>query len=54
VELTFKAPGYHDKTVSWVPKDDAILSVTLKRASTSSPKPPPTKKTGSGEIENPF
>jgi eukaryotic-like serine/threonine-protein kinase len=55
VELTFKASGYHDKVISLVPKDDAIVSVNLARVSTGRAKPSPTKKkTGSGEIENPF
>lgn len=55
VELTFKASGYHDKVISLVPKDDAIVSVNLARVSRGRAKPSPTKKkTGSGEIENPF
>ena len=55
VELTFKASGYHDKVISLVPKDDAIVSVNLARVSTGRAKPlATTKKTGSGEIENPF
>ncbi len=58
VDLTFKAAGYHEKSITLTPKADAIVSVTLDRKRTTRPNRPtsPTKpkNTRSSEIENPF
>lgn len=55
VELTFRAEGYLEKSVSIVPRADAIVSVTLTRKpSGGKAGSTKTKNTAAGEIEDPF